>query len=235
MPMRGIGAGARIVVATVGFAVLGGCAIDGDVQTIDKPPAGILVEDGAKPLLPAGVEIRPVHPKGLELTKVAEGWVPRLYNDAAGYCTVGYGHLIKKAKCDGSEPSEFLKGISMVRGSELLTTDMAAAQIAIMTMVTVVLNDTQYSALTDFVFNIGATNFRNSTLLKRTNANQFDQVPAQLRRWTLADGKTYKGLVTRREGEIVLFFDGQPVPKPLPSPDEDMSPIDISTGEPVEP
>lgn len=223
-----------MLATTTALACLAGCtSMSGGPRDIDRLPSGLLVEEQeqGKALPPAGVQIRPVHPKGLELTKVSEGWVPKLYNDAAGYCTIGYGHLIKKARCNGTEPSEFLPGISKARGSTLLVSDMSGAQITVARAVKVPLSDVQYSALTDFVFNVGGTNFRTSTLLKRINANQFDQVPVQLRRWTMAGGKTYPGLVTRREAEIALFFDGQPTPKVLPKAGEDVSPIDMQTGE----
>lgn len=213
---------------------LAACALkDQTVQELDRLPSGLLLEEQeqGRALPPAGVQIRPVHPKGLELTKVSEGWVARLYNDAAGYCTIGYGHLIKKARCNGTEPAEFLPGISKARGTELLIEDMSGAQITVSTAVKVPINDLQYSALTDFVFNVGAANFRASTLLKRLNAGQFDQVPVQLRRWTMAGGTVYPGLVKRREAEIALFFDGQAVPRDLPRSGEDVSEIDVRRGE----
>jgi hypothetical protein len=48
-----------------------------------------------------------------------------------------------------------------------------------------------------------------------------------MRRWVLAGGKRYQGLVMRREREIALFFDGQRAPRGLPRADEDLSPLDI--------
>lgn len=214
--------------------LVAGCAKEeaAEFQTLEKLSPGSLLEpDAARPILPAGVSLRSVHSKGLALTKVSEGWEPRIYNDPAGYCTIGYGHLIRKARCNGTEPSEFLGGITESRGTDLLKSDMAGAQITVMTSVDVLLTDVQYSALTDFVFNVGSSNFRNSTLLKHINAQRFEEVPTQLRRWTLADGKKYQGLVTRREGEIALFFEGQPVPKPLPNADEEVFSLDIRKGE----
>ena len=67
----------------------------------------------------------------------------------------------------------------------------------------------------DFVYNVGATNFRNSTLLRVVNAREFDRVPAQLMRWIMAGGKEAPGLVNRRKKQIKsLFFDGAPIPRP---------------------
>jgi len=211
------------------FALLVGCA--SVVPNVDEAlTPGIFLDLGARASLPAGVELRPVSLQGLQVTMVGEGWRPRLYNDVARYCTIGYGHLIKRAPCDGSEPDYMRVGLSKERGQALLVDDMAAAQIAVMTAVNTDLTDNEYAALCDFVFNVGATNFRNSRLLAMVNARQFDQVPVQLRRWTMAGGKQIKGLVNRRENEIALFFNGKLTPRSAPPADEDISPLDIRTG-----
>jgi lysozyme len=200
-----------------------------DVETLmDKRAPGILQEE-TRDVLPQGMVLRKVYTKGIELTKVSEGWVPRRYNDAAGYCTVGYGHLLKKKNCDGTgNEVEFLKGISEKRGEELLIQDMASAQATVQLSAPEDLSNGQFAALVDFTFNAGGANFKSSTLLKVVKQNKFDAVPAQFRRWTFAGGSEFKGLKTRREEEIKLFFDGQPIPKPAPIPGEDLSPLDIN-------
>src|SRR5438132_1266596 len=65
--------------------------------------AGALVESIDGEGLPRGV-VRSVFPRGLELTMVSEGWSSRLYEDVAKYCTIGFGHLVAKRRCDGTEP-----------------------------------------------------------------------------------------------------------------------------------
>lgn len=60
----------------------------------------------------------------------------------------------------------------------------------------------QLGAITDFCFNLGQNNLRTSTLRRKINAGEWDQVPAQLRRWVRANGKVLRGLVLRREAEI---------------------------------
>jgi lysozyme len=56
-----------------------------------------------------------------------------------------------------------------------------------------------------FTFNVGASAFKQSTLLKRLNARDFVDVPNQLRRWNKSGGKKVQGLVNRRENEIKLW------------------------------
>ena len=55
-------------------------------------------------------------------------------------------------------------------------------------------------------------------------------MPFQLRRWVYANGKVLKGLQTRREREIDLFFDGIAAPKSIAAPTQ-AELLDLSTGE----
>jgi lysozyme len=52
---------------------------------------------------------------------------------------------------------------------------------------------------------MGDTAFRSSTLLRLLNQGQYDQVPAQLRRWNMDSGHVVQGLVNRRNKEIDLW------------------------------
>lgn len=201
------------------------------IDTLNDKFAPMILLEGAKPALPQGVRLRPIYAKGIQLTKASEGWIPHRYNDAAGYCTIGYGHLIKRSTCDGTEPPQFLGNLSPEQGEALLVEDMRGAQVIVMLAVKVELTEGQFAALADFTFNVGAQNFTSSTLLKAVNANQLDRVPSQFRRWVTAGGKEWPGLKTRREREIELFFDGQAIPKAAPRPDENLSVLDLQIGE----
>jgi lysozyme len=75
--------------------------------------------------------------------------------------------------------------------------------------VNVPLTQSQYDALTSFVFNLGGGNFRSSTLLKKLNKGLYDEVPEQIMRWNKArvDGKLtpLRGLTRRRTAEAAIF------------------------------
>ena len=216
----------------VGVILLAGCATR--TPNIDEAlTAGIFLDLNARSTLPAGVTLRPIYQKGIETTKTAEHFRSYLYNDVARFCTIGYGHLVKRSPCDGTEPSSFLRGISEANATTILVDDMARAQVAVILAVNVELTDGQFAALCDFVFNVGPTNFKNSTLLKLVNLRQFDGVPTQLRRWIIADGIRVRGLVNRRESEITLFFDGSLTPRSAQPAGEDRSRIDIRSGLPA--
>jgi len=83
------------------------------------------------------------------------------------------------------------------------------------------INQNQFDALVSFVFNIGGHAFRESTLLKKLNAGEYDQVPDQLRRWIYSGGKVVKGLINRREKEIERWN----------TPDSEEQQRDLSTTE----
>ncbi len=61
--------------------------------------------------------------------------------------------------------------------------------------------ETMRGALYSFAYNVGAGNFQTSTLLRKINQGDQKGACDQLRRWTYAKGKQWKGLVTRREIE----------------------------------
>lgn len=210
--------------------LLAACASTSVERVEDAITPGIFLEPESRDALPAGVELRGVYAKGLEVTKLSEGFRSRLYNDVANYCSIAYGHLVKRAPCDGSETDEFRQGVSEPRAGEILVLDMAGAQRTVQASVRVPLNDAKFAALCDFVYNVGPQQFKNSALLRVVNAQQFDMVPLQLRRWVRAGGREIVGLKNRREREIKLFFDGEPTPRAAPPAGEDLSPLDIRTG-----
>jgi GH24 family phage-related lysozyme (muramidase) len=194
------------------------------------PVPGIFLETEPSWVVPRAAEWRRVSEKGLELTASMEGFRARLYDDPAGFCTIGFGHLVRRARCDGSEPAHFLRGLARPEARELLRDDMGIAERAVSALVTSELTSGQHAALCDFTYNVGSGNLQRSTLLRYVNAGLIDRVPGQFRRYVLANGRKLRGLVTRREKEIELFFDDLTIPRSAPDPDEDLSPIDIRQG-----
>jgi lysozyme len=145
---------------------------------------------------------------GVRLIAGFEGFRSDLYDDAAGHCTIGYGHLVHHGACDGSETKEFRHGVTRERALELLGEDAATAAAAVNDGVSVPLEQDQFDALTSFVFNVGSGAFQDSTLLKVLNEGKYDEVPAQLNRWVKAGSHTLEGLVRRRQAEGELFARG---------------------------
>jgi lysozyme len=134
-----------------------------------------------------------------------EGFGQRLYNDVAGHCTIGYGHLVHRGNCTGREPQRWRNGLSQAEALDLLREDCAVRVAVVREAVDVSLNQNQFDALVSFVFNVGETNFRTSTLLRKLNGGDYDAVPDELKKWVNAGGKPVAGLVRRRSEEAAMF------------------------------
>lgn len=111
--------------------------------------------------------------------------------------TIGYGHT-KTAK-PGMRITE-------AGAEELLKHDLAWVEAALKQYVKVPLTQNQYDALASFVYNLGATNFKKSTLLKMLNKGDYKGAADQLLRWDKQKGKVLRGLTIRRNHERDLFL-----------------------------
>lgn len=150
--------------------------------------------------------------KGAAFIGRYEGYRGNLYNDPAGHCTIGFGHLVHYGPCDGHERPAYRAGLTRAQAVELLREDAATRSAAVNQLVRVPLTQYEHDALVSFVFNVGAGAFKSSTLLRRLNAGERTAVPAQLLRWTRAGSVTLPGLVTRRRAEGRLFAHGDYLP-----------------------
>jgi lysozyme len=87
----------------------------------------------------------------------------------------------------------------------MLEVDIETYENYVNKYVIVFLTQNQFDALVSWVYNLGSTNLRNSTMLKVLNAGKYGEVPYQMKRWNRAGGKVLKGLVIRRKAEAELF------------------------------
>ena len=137
-------------------------------------------------------------PAAFGVIKHFEGYSPIIYKDAAGYPTIGFGHLIKP----GEKIEEPLLGNAAER---LLQEDIAPKAAAVNQYVRVPLFQGQYDSLISWTYNLGEGALKSSTMLKKINAARHDEVPTQIKRWNKAGGKVLKGLERRREAEAALY------------------------------
>ena len=91
---------------------------------------------------------------------------------------------------------------------ERLRQDISVAEAAIRRNVKVPLSQPEYDAYVSFIFNVGETQFRSSTMLRLLNQGFREQACRQLPRWVYANGKVMNGLRTRRnqEMQVCLMF-----------------------------
>ncbi len=115
------------------------------------------------------------------------------YKDIVGVWTVCHGHTGKDIMLG--------KTYTEAECKALLNKDLATVARQINPYIKVDIPETTRGALYSFVYNVGAGNFRTSTLLRKINQGDIKGACDQLRRWIYAGGKQWKGLMTRREIE----------------------------------
>ena len=147
-----------------------------------------------------GINMTKINKRGLNLIKEFEGLQTNAYRDAADVLTIGYGHT--KGVKEGDSITEQFAEI-------MLDKELREYEGYVDQMVNVPLDENQHAALVSFVYNLGPTNFANSTLLKRLNEGRYEDVPEQIKRWNKArvNGELteLEGLTRRRQAEADLF------------------------------
>jgi lysozyme len=172
---------------------------------------------------PSSAQARSISDLGLALIIHFEGSVKNgnlhiPYNDAAGFCTIGYGRLIKKDLCQNLDLGTMRGGISEDQAVDFLKEDLSFARLAVQRNAVynrdsngdgrkdpIETSIDQFSALVSFVFNVGEGNFQRSTLLRRMQQDRNDQAAREFLRWIRSGGTVFQGLIARRECEQTLF------------------------------
>jgi GH24 family phage-related lysozyme (muramidase) len=160
-----------------------------------------------------------VSQQAIEFIKSFEAFRTNLYNDPAGHCSIGYGHLVHRGNCDGrASESEFTGGVTESRATEMLRTHLTGVEAVVNEAVEVHLNQHQFDALVSFAYNVGTgrrgtasqegSGFLGSALLRRLNSGDYDAVPSELARWNRAGGRVLPGLTRRRTAEGRMFSSG---------------------------
>ena len=125
------------------------------------------------------------------------------YLCSAGVPTIGFGATYYE---DGTSVTLRDLPISKERAEALLLWMVRRVYLpAVVKLCPAVDKPQRIAALIDFTFNLGVGRLKGSTLRKRINAEQWELVPAELRKWTRGGGKVLRGLVIRREAEIALI------------------------------
>ena len=134
--------------------------------------------------------------EGLALIKKFEGCELEAYQCSAGVWTIGYGHT------KGVAPGD---SVSQEEAEQMLVDELHEYESYINEYVTVALSQNQFDALVSWVYNLGPANLKASTMLKVLNSGEYEDVPAQMKRWNKAGGKILEGLIRRREAEACLY------------------------------
>ena len=132
-----------------------------------------------------------------EIVKRWEGCKLASYRDGGGVPTIGYGHT--RGVTDGLTWTQD-------QADEALVHDLQVAELAVRHNVKRALTANQAAALASFVFNLGETQFKSSTLLKKVNEGDDIGAALELVKWHHDNGKKIKGLLRRRLDEAALYL-----------------------------
>jgi lysozyme len=107
-----------------------------------------------------------------------EGKRNKAYKDTKGLWTIGVGHLIRPG-----EEHLITATLSDEEVEELLRSDLKWCSEAVEGAVKVPLAQAQFDALYSLCFNIGGTAFKNSTVVKKLNANDYQGAADAILMW----------------------------------------------------
>lgn len=130
---------------------------------------------------------------------VYEGLVTRSYRDPIGVLTACWGHTgpdVRPGQRYTREQCERLLYQDLLKHADALD------------CIHVPMTDGQKAAFLSFAFNVGASRFCASTLVRKANAGDMAGACAELSRWTYAGGKQLPGLVRRRATERAVCEGG---------------------------
>lgn len=142
--------------------------------------------------------------EAIKLVTEFEGFDAKPYKCPAGVWTIGIGFT----RWQGKTVTALTKPITRVQAEYALERQLVGFQAELDSAVTAPLTSNQNDALLSLIFNIGATAFRKSTLLKKLNMLDYAGASNEFLRWNKAAGKELAGLTRRRKAERDLFLKG---------------------------
>ena len=107
-----------------------------------------------------------------------EGFRNEAYKDSKGLWTIGVGHLIKP-----DEQHLITAKLTPGQVKDLLKSDLKWCSEAVESAVKVPLTQSQFDALYSLCFNIGETNFKKSTVVRRLNQNDYKGAADAILMW----------------------------------------------------
>ena len=148
--------------------------------------------------------------RGREFIKSYEGLRLNVYNDQAGYATIGYGRLLRKKPYTETD----IQTITEAEADAFFDEDVKEkAEDHVNSAVSVSLTQNQFDALISLTFNIGGDAFRNSSVARLLNERKYEAAAEAFKQWrkVTIDGKKVdsEGLIRRRSAEVDIFLYGE--------------------------
>lgn len=132
-----------------------------------------------------------------ELIRRFEGLRLKPYLCPAGIPTVGYGH---------TGPDVTLQSPPMTpQFAEKVMQEDAERHALLALKLSPNLKGDRLAAIADFLYNLGPTRYKASTLRRKVNAGEWLDAKDELEKWVWGGGKKLPGLVARRAAEAALL------------------------------
>ncbi|WP_024549785.1 glycoside hydrolase family protein [Siccibacter turicensis] len=143
--------------------------------------------------------------EGKRFIKDWEDFKSEAYNDSEGFCTIGYGHLIAKQRCENIQLSdEFKDGITKAKADELFELRLPNYINELKKAISVDLYQHEFDALVSLLFNMGS--MRKAPLMRdKLNAGDYEGASSEF--LDITNGGS-AGLIARRNKEHSLFLTG---------------------------
>lgn len=150
------------------------------------------------------MKITSINEEGVDLITKWEGLRLKPYLCSAGVPTIGYGST---RYADGRKVKLTDAPISKEMALLLFEKTITIYEDAVDVYTRDDISQNQFNALVSFAYNLGNQALKNSTLLKKVNANPKDiKIADEFKKWVNCNGKRVEGLVNRREDEIKMYF-----------------------------
>lgn len=138
-----------------------------------------------------------------ELCKTFEGFRPKPYLCPANVPTIGHGTTYYPS---GVKVSLSDHPITREQAEEYLEHELSQCLTkAIKYSPCLALYENRLASITDFIYNLGAGRYQQSTLRRKVNQENWTEAKTQILKWDKANGKVLKGLKLRREAEARLL------------------------------
>lgn len=171
--------------------------------------------------------MRKVNQTGIDFFRREEAVRSTVYQCSAAHWTIGVGHKLTDTEIstgrlliNGNE-IDWREGLTPKQIDDLLEQDLSIAEWGVEKYVRVPTSDNQFCSLVSLAFNIGNTEFRDSSVVRVLNQGRYDLVPGFFRLFNkvtkiycMPEGgckpikEVDQGLIKRREAEIKLWLNG---------------------------
>lgn len=151
----------------------------------------------------------------IELIKFYEGKRNQPYMCSALLHTIGYGHVLypEQARLKADERASYPLKPEHNRVWDadeidaLLAEDLHRFEAGVLRLCPAAAdNDSHFSALVSFSFNVGLGNLQSSTLRMKYNRGDYAGAADEFLKWRKSNGVVLRGLERRREAERALFL-----------------------------